>query len=134
MDGPHHRSDVDVVTLRFFRRCRFTPEVLGQVSSSCLVTQLVEIGIISMAMFFTGSGSIPTLDLLAYTGYKYVGYANPPLRDLQQTCQGSRGVFVCGPADCVCVCDGRAQCQMVKPSCVRVLVCVVVVDVVVCSG
>ena len=52
---------------------RFTPETLGQVSSSCLVTQLVEIGIMHLAMYLTGSGSIPTLDLFAYTGYKYVG-------------------------------------------------------------
>ncbi len=53
--------------------CRFTPEVLGQVSSSCLVTQLLEIGVIHLAMYLTGTGSIPTLDLVAYTGYKYVG-------------------------------------------------------------
>ena len=25
-------------------------------------------------MYLTGNGSIPTLDLIAYTGYKYVGY------------------------------------------------------------
>lgn len=51
----------------------FTPEVLGDVVGSSIITQVLEICILKTAMWFAKCPSVPILDLVAYTGYKYFG-------------------------------------------------------------
>lgn len=54
-------------------RMSFTPEVLGDVVTASIVTQVLEIGLLKAGMWFTKVPSVPVLDLVAYTGYKYLG-------------------------------------------------------------
>lgn len=49
----------------------FTPEVLVEVTSSCLVMQLLEIAVIRLGLYLLQAPAT-LLDLLAVTGYKYV--------------------------------------------------------------
>lgn len=49
----------------------FTPEVLVDVTSSCLVTQLLEILAVRLGLYLLQAPAT-LLDLLAVTGYKYV--------------------------------------------------------------
>lgn len=49
----------------------FTPEVLVEVTSSCLVMQLLEIAVIRLGLYLLQAPA-SLLDLLAVTGYKYV--------------------------------------------------------------
>lgn len=56
---------------------RFTPEVLQDVSTTCLVTQVIEVLLVKAGLFVTRSTPIPFLDLIAYTGYKFFGYGVP---------------------------------------------------------
>lgn len=51
---------------------KFTPEVLPDVTTKCIATQILEILIIRFG-FYSMKASTPMLDLLAYTGYKYLG-------------------------------------------------------------
>lgn len=46
--------------------------MLNDITGSCLVTQLLEMGIIKLCMYLLNSTSIPFWDLVAFTGYKYV--------------------------------------------------------------
>lgn len=50
---------------------KFSPDVLQSVMSSCACTDLLLMGLM-YAVFFFMQASVPTLDLLAYTGYKYL--------------------------------------------------------------
>ena len=51
----------------------FTPEVLIQTLWRCLLLQLVETCVIRICINFMSVSTITFLDVLAYTGYKYVG-------------------------------------------------------------
>ncbi|XP_078671152.1 protein YIF1B-like isoform X1 [Branchiostoma floridae x Branchiostoma belcheri] len=52
----------------------FTPELLGMQASSALVWLILEIVVITMAMYILSVATdIKTFDLLAFCGYKYVG-------------------------------------------------------------
>ena len=50
----------------------FTPEVLIQAVWSCLLIQMVEVGVIKVGLSMLQT-TLPFLDLFAYTGYKYIG-------------------------------------------------------------
>lgn len=50
----------------------FTPEVLPDVSTKCVLTQIAEVGVIRLG-FYSMQVHAPLLDLWAYTGYKYPG-------------------------------------------------------------
>jgi hypothetical protein len=50
----------------------FTPEVLINAIWRCFIVQVVEVGVVVVALNFIGA-SLPLLDTFAYTGYKYVG-------------------------------------------------------------
>jgi len=50
----------------------FTPEVLPDVSTKCIATQIMEVLVIRFG-FYAMQVTIPFLDLFAYTGYKYLG-------------------------------------------------------------
>lgn len=49
----------------------FTPEVLAQIISSCALFQLFELVLYSAGLYTAGAGAA-LLDLICYTGYKYV--------------------------------------------------------------
>mmetsp|Transcript_9576 Transcript_9576/g.14417 ORF Transcript_9576/g.14417 Transcript_9576/m.14417 type:complete len:258 (+) Transcript_9576:174-947(+) len=51
---------------------KFTPEVLIQAVWSCVLLQLCEAGIMKLGLGMM-QANLPFLDLIAYTGYKYVG-------------------------------------------------------------
>mmetsp|Transcript_48311 Transcript_48311/g.72032 ORF Transcript_48311/g.72032 Transcript_48311/m.72032 type:complete len:316 (+) Transcript_48311:1918-2865(+) len=51
---------------------KFDPEVLPDVTTKCFVTQLLEVGLIRFG-FYMMQANTSFLDLLAFTGYKYVG-------------------------------------------------------------
>ena len=51
---------------------KFNPEVIPDVITKCLVTQILEVMAIRIG-FYTMEAPISVLDLLAYTGYKYLG-------------------------------------------------------------
>ena len=51
---------------------KFDPEVLPDVTTKCLVTQILEVIAIRIG-FYLMDVSIPLLDLFSYTGYKYLG-------------------------------------------------------------
>mmetsp|Transcript_3677 Transcript_3677/g.7689 ORF Transcript_3677/g.7689 Transcript_3677/m.7689 type:complete len:359 (-) Transcript_3677:96-1172(-) len=51
---------------------KFDPEVLPDVTSKCLITQILEVIAIRIG-FYLMEAPIPLLDLLSYTGYKYLG-------------------------------------------------------------
>lgn len=50
----------------------FTPEVLIQAVWSCLLIQMIEIGVIKIGLSMLQT-TLPFLDLFSYTGYKYTG-------------------------------------------------------------
>ena len=50
---------------------RFSPDVIGEVATYCVVMQLVEIGIMSACLYLLNS-SVSFLDLVSFSGYKYV--------------------------------------------------------------
>jgi hypothetical protein len=53
---------------------QFTPEVLGQVTSTGIVTLLLEVAVMYGALrAFAGGESVALLDLTAFAAYKYVG-------------------------------------------------------------
>lgn len=53
---------------------RFTPEVLGMLASSALAWTVVEILVALVTLYITNiQTNLKTLDLIAYSGYKYVG-------------------------------------------------------------
>jgi len=52
---------------------KFTPEVLSDVMYSCMLFQLLEVAVIRIALYVLSVPYAPFLDLVANTGYKYVG-------------------------------------------------------------
>jgi len=50
----------------------FDPEVLPDVASKCVVTQILEVIAIRIG-FYLMEAPVPLLDLISYTGYKYLG-------------------------------------------------------------
>jgi len=52
---------------------QFTPEVLSQVTYSCLAWQLLEVLVIRLGLYMLSVQAAPLLDLVANTGYIYVG-------------------------------------------------------------
>jgi hypothetical protein len=55
---------------------RFTPEVLGMTASSALITIGFEIGLIKIGLYLLNLPSLPLLEVVAFCGYKFVGYEN----------------------------------------------------------
>lgn len=54
---------------------RFHPEVLGRVATKALFVVLIEFGVIKLGCYLLNiSGSHQVTDLVAYGGYKFVGY------------------------------------------------------------
>eukprot|EP00903_Cladosiphon_okamuranus_P012030 g11295.t1 len=51
---------------------KFSPEDLTEVTSSCVILQLLEVLLIRLGLYLLNSPAV-VLDLVAYTGYKYVG-------------------------------------------------------------
>lgn len=51
---------------------QFNPEVIPDVISKCLITQLLEVLVIRFG-FYAMEASVSLLDLASYTGYKYLG-------------------------------------------------------------
>lgn len=56
---------------------RFTPELLGVHASSALVWLIMEVLAVLLSLYLvTVSTDLTTIDLLAFAGYKYVGYVH----------------------------------------------------------
>eukprot|EP00571_Detonula_confervacea_P010610 CAMPEP_0172307356 /NCGR_PEP_ID=MMETSP1058-20130122/8235_1 /TAXON_ID=83371 /ORGANISM="Detonula confervacea, Strain CCMP 353" /LENGTH=301 /DNA_ID=CAMNT_0013019507 /DNA_START=48 /DNA_END=950 /DNA_ORIENTATION=+ len=51
---------------------KFDPEVLPDVTSKCVITQILEVIAIRIG-FYLMESPVPILDLFCYTGYKYLG-------------------------------------------------------------
>jgi hypothetical protein len=51
---------------------KFSPEVLPDVTSKCVITQILEVIAIRVG-FYLMEAPVAILDLLSYTGYKYLG-------------------------------------------------------------
>lgn len=51
---------------------QFSPDLLIQTVWRCMIVQLVEVAVIMLGLS-TINGSLSTLDVVSYTGYKYVG-------------------------------------------------------------
>ena len=58
---------------------KFTPEVLSQVMYTCLGFQCVEVLVMRLSLYILHVSQAPLLDLVAITGYKYVGCVSPGL-------------------------------------------------------
>lgn len=53
---------------------RFTPEVLGLCASTALVWIVIEVLVMLLSLYLlTVHSDLSTFDLIAYSGYKYVG-------------------------------------------------------------
>merc|ERR1712078_903931 len=48
------------------------PDALGTIFTRCFFIQLFETGFYAMALWSLGARGVPWLDVLSYTGYKYV--------------------------------------------------------------
>lgn len=54
---------------------RFSPELLGVQASSALVWLIMEVLVVLLSLYLvTVNTDLTTIDLLAFAGYKYVGY------------------------------------------------------------
>lgn len=54
--------------------CRFSPEVLGLCASTALVWVVLEVLVMLLSLYLlTVHSDLSTFDLIAYSGYKYVG-------------------------------------------------------------
>jgi len=62
-----------VLIIGFSLGDKFTPDVLGIISTTALFTNLFEIVGIKLSLYLLNSPTIALLDILAYVGYKYVG-------------------------------------------------------------
>lgn len=51
---------------------KFNPDILPDVTSKCIVTQILEVIAIRIG-FYLMEAPVPILDLISYTGYKYLG-------------------------------------------------------------
>lgn len=56
---------------------RFSPELLGVQASSALVWLIMEVLAVLLSLYLVAINTdLTTIDLLAYSGYKYVGYVS----------------------------------------------------------
>lgn len=56
---------------------RFSPEILGPTASSALAVIILEFTIIKLCVYVLNiTSDVPILDLLAYSGYKFVGWVD----------------------------------------------------------
>lgn len=54
---------------------RFSPELLGVQASSALVWLIMEVLVVLLSLYLVAINTdLTTIDLLAFSGYKYVGY------------------------------------------------------------
>lgn len=51
---------------------KFNPEVIADVTTKCFLTQVLEVALIRFG-FYTMQVPVAFLDLISYTGYKYLG-------------------------------------------------------------
>ena len=51
---------------------QFQPEVIADVTTKCFLTQILEVALIRVG-FYTMQVPVAFLDLICYTGYKYLG-------------------------------------------------------------
>lgn len=59
--------------------CRFSPELLGVQASSALVWLIMEVLAVLLSLYLvTVNTDLTTIDLLAFAGYKYVGWVQCP--------------------------------------------------------
>ncbi|GJD11710.1 Protein transport protein yif1 [Galdieria sulphuraria] len=54
-------------------RGEFTPEIMGSMASSCLASIVLEVLLVKLGLFLIGSKEGAWLDLVAYSGYQFVG-------------------------------------------------------------
>jgi hypothetical protein len=60
--------------LLMFFVCRFTPEQLGLQASTALVWIIIELVAVMLSLYIMNlSTELKYMDILAYTGYKFVG-------------------------------------------------------------
>lgn len=60
--------------LIFISEPRFSPEILGPTASSALAVILLEFSMIKLCTYILNiTSEVSMLDLLAYSGYKFVG-------------------------------------------------------------
>lgn len=58
---------------------RFSPELLGVQASSALVWLIMEVLAVLLSLYLvTVNTDLTTIDLLAFSGYKYVGWVQRP--------------------------------------------------------
>jgi len=64
-----------VLLVGFFMgtRFKFTPDVLGTTSSTAVATIIIEVILLKLSTWLWNFPPIPILELLAYSGYKFVG-------------------------------------------------------------
>lgn len=87
-DGPRHTEEVSASStpvslahcgvsdkqLCVCRVRRFSPEVLGLCASTALVWIIIEVLVMLLCLYLlTVHSDLSTFDLIAYSGYKYVG-------------------------------------------------------------
>ena len=76
---------------------QFDPEVIPDVCTKCFLANLVEVVIIRVGFYFMQT-DVPFLDLMAYTGYKYLGLCINMLAGLTGSVLGVGGAtayYVC---------------------------------------
>ncbi|KAL2621510.1 hypothetical protein R1flu_001715 [Riccia fluitans] len=53
--------------------CKYTPDVTGAKFTKALLGWAVEMGLLRFSLYALGSGDVPILDVVAYSGYSFVG-------------------------------------------------------------
>lgn len=73
---------------------RFSPELLGVQASSALVWLIMEVLAVLLSLYLvTVNTDLTTIDLLAFSGYKYVGWVQSPSVRPAASSYGSEVVF-----------------------------------------
>lgn len=71
-------TDYTQLTMHCCAPIRFSPELLGVQASSALVWLIMEVLAVLLSLYLvTVNTDLTTIDLLAFSGYKYVGYVRP---------------------------------------------------------
>lgn len=66
---------------------RFSPELLGVQASSALVWLIMEVLAVLLSLYLvTVNTDLTTIDLLAFSGYKYVGFVQHPFISCSRSC------------------------------------------------
>lgn len=67
-------SQIPLLISHVVLMCRFSPEVLGLCASTALVWIVIEVLMMLLSLYLlTVHTDLSTFDLIAYSGYKYVG-------------------------------------------------------------